>query len=1319
MGSAATRARSALISLLFTGLVVPAPVMYAQSPDRTSRFQSFRDQVRGVPLAADAIQTARPAGIGFEGIDYPRLKSLAELRAAVAAGSVRDPALHRPPPVAQRTRREGAAAAGIGVPVVTAQDLFFFEDTEELLTRNFSFGELSDLMIRASNALLAEHGDNFDFVAFFLNFDAFSTIGSAFHQSIENDVTGIGSRGLFNDRATRGLAGDNIESWVMMWNLHSWPTGPGSITQLVLAQEFEHRFAMFLDPLPGDRRLQGANMGCGRSSHWNWRVDGQGSGMEMRNWVGSSPATLSGNRLTFNTDTGGAFSVPDLYLMGYVSPAEMDALASELRYMDASPSCGSPYSGPISTWSSADVIATNGLRVPDSSTAQKDFSTGWIILHLPGAEPTSGEVGLVIDILNHWNDAWIAGTLSRGTMNNTLFRDCNNNGIDDATDVLNLTSPDCNGNVIPDECEPAADCNANGKPDFCDLLDGGSRDCNANAVPDECDIFFGVSADTNIDAVPDECEAPVLFVNDSATGLNHGTSWADAYRDLQDALRAAAVATNVVTEIWVAGGTYTPDSGTMDRRLTFQLADGVGLFGGFAGNETIREQRDPGAHVTTLTGDLNSDDGPDVLTMQENSLHVVGAEGLDASAVLDGFVVSGGNADGAADAGRGGGMLVVRGAPTITDCRFERNRAREGGGLHIRLADASAVTACTFIDNVAVQSGGGLFIDRADPEVHEAAFTSNVAGEFGGGVAVRGGGPVFADVTLSQNEARDGGGMAVLADDGTLAIADCRFVQNIARGLPDSTGGGLLVRSGGGPRVLRCTFDENRAAFGGGVGVVSGVLRSFVNCRLVGNAAINAGDPRGALGGGLFLGLGGVGTVVSSTFQGNSANTAGGAIAVADNSSLSLADSIAWGDVAPLGSELKLLGGSLSVRFSNVMGGPEGANVDTGAALTWDEGNLDADPLFARASVRLSPGSPCIDAGENLALPQALLTDLDGGARFVDDPATADTGAGSVPVIDLGAYEFGSLDCDFDGVPNVVEIADGTMADCTSNGLPDACELDCNATGTADSCDVAFGLSPDCAGNGVPDECEADCDENGVPDVCEGGGETDCNGDGVPDGCQQILSEPVVATNRYLSFQMDSVGGNQAVRVRFIDLPEPFNVFEGRTMWIQAPATVTESPGNISPSGVPGEGTFTAATLGCRENFENWSAFGTVFVYHELIVPGSVYELRSHGDGCESVTEAAFTLALTVSTGLWGDVSGAFDAALGAWTQPDGRIDVTVDVVSILDKFAGRAEAPRKVRVDLEPARPDRRINITDVTAALDAFSGRSFPFGPGSVPPC
>ena len=95
-----------------------------------------------------------------------------------------------------------------------------------------------------------------------------------------------------------------------------------------------------------------------------------------------------------------------------------------------------------------------------------------------------------------------------------------------------------------------------------------------------------------------------------------------------------------------------------------------------------------------------------------------------------------------------------------------------------------------------------------------------------------------------------------------------------------------------------------------------------------------------------------------------------------------------------------------TVRYSDIEGGWIG------------EGNIDADPLFVdpeKDEYHSSPGSPCIDAADNTAVPKGIDTDLDGNPRFVDDPDTDDTGFGKAPLVDMGAYELQDPCADDDG----------------------------------------------------------------------------------------------------------------------------------------------------------------------------------------------------------------------------------------------------------------------------------------------------------------
>lgn len=141
------------------------------------------------------------------------------------------------------------------------------------------------------------------------------------------------------------------------------------------------------------------------------------------------------------------------------------------------------------------------------------------------------------------------------------------------------------------------------------------------------------------------CYWNTVFVDKNATGNNDGTSWDDAYTDLQDALF------NYNGDpIWVAEGTYSPG---LTRDATFSIPSGAKVYGGFDKTESWLSQRDLDNNITTLSGDIFEDDNGTLLdtesTRQDNSYHIVTLKGNVQGAVINGFTISGANANGGLD----------------------------------------------------------------------------------------------------------------------------------------------------------------------------------------------------------------------------------------------------------------------------------------------------------------------------------------------------------------------------------------------------------------------------------------------------------------------------------------------------------------------------------------------------------------------------------------------------------------------------------------------------------------------------------------------
>jgi hypothetical protein len=217
--------------------------------------------------------------------------------------------------------------------------------------------------------------------------------------------------------------------------------------------------------------------------------------------------------------------------------------------------------------------------------------------------------------------------------------------------------------------------------------------------------------------------ADVRYVDVDAPVSGSGNAWCDAFTDLQDALAIAQAG----DEIRIAAGTYTPDQGTGDFLISFEIPNGVMLQGGYAGcGAGDPDERDPIANPTILSGDLNGDDGPDFSNYEDNSFIVVRTQQAGADTVLDGLIIERGNADGPMNQyDRGGGMYNWLGGPTLRNCTFRLNASTYGGAVYNDASDATFHN-CTFEDNQAVIGGGVLFALQQHDDDSSSAVSSAI-----------------------------------------------------------------------------------------------------------------------------------------------------------------------------------------------------------------------------------------------------------------------------------------------------------------------------------------------------------------------------------------------------------------------------------------------------------------------------------------------------------------------------------------------------------------------------------------------------------------
>lgn len=265
-------------------------------------------------------------------------------------------------------------------------------------------------------------------------------------------------------------------------------------------------------------------------------------------------------------------------------------------------------------------------------------------------------------------------------------------------------------------------------------------------------------------SVAEAQSAQIIYVRKGAPGTGDGTSWANAFPELQPALNKARTLSGS-KEVWVAHGEYQPTD-NLDRSVSFILPPQTFLYGGFTGNETSLTNRNWRTNRTVLSGDLGA-----LFDKTDNSYHVIVATDVDAQSGINGFIITQGNANGPSGAyhNSGGGMLILSASvstgPKIENCEFIHNRAALYGGGLANISGNNPVNStianCFFNGNSAVFGGGaankkGVYAN--EPTFVNCSFSTNKADNNGGAIANVGGNASFINCTFSKNNASENGG---------------------------------------------------------------------------------------------------------------------------------------------------------------------------------------------------------------------------------------------------------------------------------------------------------------------------------------------------------------------------------------------------------------------------------------------------------------------------------------------------------------------------------------------------------------------------------
>ena len=338
------------------------------------------------------------------------------------------------------------------------------------------------------------------------------------------------------------------------------------------------------------------------------------------------------------------------------------------------------------------------------------------------------------------------------------------------------------------------------------------------------------------------CQAQV-YVDANATGSNDGTSWTDAYNDLQSALSLTES-----SEIWIASGTYYPSM--LDTATYFKFEAGHTLYGSLPSGATSISESDLSNSPTIIDGDINGDDTDDIFENKgDNALHLMYIPDALENSSIDGVMFRSGTALMTNDNDESnfqlrGGAIYALSNLSLNNCVFEKNQARSGGGVYLLQATEGSITNCTFNNNAVDSQAGGIML----------AACQNI----------------LVSNCLFENNSVNRGALY------TFESVDCRiersnFLNNtVIEGAFGS--GGYFSWQSINIEMVSCMFDGNTSSSAGAIYLDGRNVEdlnqlTLDSCTIVNNTAASFGA-------GLYV-FEGQATVMNSSFENNTGDNAG------------------------------------------------------------------------------------------------------------------------------------------------------------------------------------------------------------------------------------------------------------------------------------------------------------------------------------------------------------------------------------------------------------------------------------------------------------
>lgn len=288
----------------------------------------------------------------------------------------------------------------------------------------------------------------------------------------------------------------------------------------------------------------------------------------------------------------------------------------------------------------------------------------------------------------------------------------------------------------------------------------------------------------------------IWYVKADSTGSQNGSSWQNAFATLQQALKQASQS----EEIWVAAGTYSP-SDSDDRTRSFDLKEGVRIYGGFAGHEKLASERNWTQNSTILSGDLMRDDHFEdyrkLENIRDNSEHVVrGAN----QATLDGFIIESG-----ASTTEGGGIWNSNTSENLhlKNLILRHNyAAKKGGAIYNTNANPNLENVYFFFNVVGsnedpAQGGAAIYNHISSPNLQRAVFEQNFAYGDGGAIFNQSSNPHIQNAVFTLNSADKNHGGAIFNRSSDPELYQVSFYNN-----KDESGKNGIYNTDSSPRLV-------------------------------------------------------------------------------------------------------------------------------------------------------------------------------------------------------------------------------------------------------------------------------------------------------------------------------------------------------------------------------------------------------------------------------------------------------------------------------------------------------------------------------------